>query len=160
MRTSQKSVYLSLGVILFAGVLAFGRSGSETPESRSPEEAVATLPITIGTFSETPPEITGLSCKFSVDAAGLKTRKYIYMNDCGKTAFMKINGVLTKFTNPEFRQYDETTSLAKSKSDQYEMILQVKTGPGTESLPKSGTITVSDKKGREVTTKYYGACGC
>lgn len=160
MKISRKPVYLSLGVVLFAGVLAFGRSGSDAPENRKPEKAVTNPAISIDTFSEAPAELTGKSCKFSVDAAGLKGRKYIYMNDCGKTAFMKINGVVTKFTNPEFREVDKTTSLARSKSDQYVMILEVKTGPGTEGPLKTGTITVTDKTGKEGKTKYYGECSC
>jgi hypothetical protein len=119
-------------------------------------------PIRIDTFSTFPDEIDGCSCYFSNDSTEFKQGKYIYMNNYAKISFMKINGMLTKFTQTEFKVKDKTTVIAKFISGKYDLIIEVKRGEqnGDETTLQSGTIKLSDKKGKTVTTTFYGECGC
>jgi hypothetical protein len=84
------------------------------------------------------------------------------MNDYAQTSFLKINGVLTKFTQTDFKEISKTKTIAKAKSDKYEMTIEVIDGikNGDETWLKTGTIKLSGKKGKTITTTFYGECGC
>ncbi len=84
------------------------------------------------------------------------------MNDVAQTSFLKINGVLTKFTQTEYKKVDSTTVVAKAKSDNYELIIEVKDEgqSGYESSFKIGTLKLTDKKEKTITKTFYGECGC
>jgi len=118
--------------------------------------------MTIDTFSTFPPEIDGCSCYFSNDSTEFKKGEYIYMDDYADTSFLKINGVLTKFNRTDFKEIDSLNIIAKYKSDNYEMTIESKGGiqNGDETWIKTGTITLTDKKGKTVTKTFYGECGC
>lgn len=118
--------------------------------------------LSIDTFSTFPPEIDGCSCYFSNDSTEFNKREYIYMNDFAQTSFLKINGVLTKFTQTDFNEVNKTTTVAKAKSDKYEMTIEVIDGKqsGYETSLKSGTIKLTDKNGKTITKTFYGECGC
>lgn len=119
-------------------------------------------PLRIDTFSTFPDEIDGCSCYFSNDSTEFEQGKYIYMNDYAEISFMKINGILTKFTQTEFKEKDKTTVVAKFISDKYDLTIEVKRGKqnGEETTLQSGTIKLNDKNGKTVTTTFYGECGC
>lgn len=123
-------------------------------------EQVATLKI--DTFSTFPPEIDGCSCYFSNNPLEFEEGKYIYANDFGDISFLKINGVLTKFKQTEFKKVSKSTIIAKFKSDSYEMTIEVVDGKqsGEETTLKTGTIKVTDKNGKTITKNFYGECGC
>lgn len=119
-------------------------------------------PLRIDTFSTFPDEIDGCSCYFSNDSTELEQGKYIYMNNYAEISFMKINGILTKFTQTEFKEKDKNTTVEKFISDKYELIIEVKKGKqnGYESRLQSGKINLNDKKGNTITISFYGECGC
>ena len=118
--------------------------------------------LTIDTFSSFPPEIDGCSCYFSNDSAEFINHEYIYMNDFAQTSFLKINGVLTKFTQTDYKEVSKTTTIVKAKSDKYEMTIEVIDGKqsGDETSLKSGTIKLTDKNGKTIIKTFYGECGC
>ena len=118
--------------------------------------------ITIETFSTFPPEIDGCSCCFSNNATEFKKGEYIYMNDFAQISFMKINGVLTKFTLTDFQNIDSLNIKAKYKSDNYELIIETKdeNQKDSETTIKFGTIKLTNKKGAIVSRRFYGECGC
>ena len=118
--------------------------------------------LTIDTFATFPPEIDGCSCYFSNDSTELKNHIYIYANDYAETSFLKINGVMTKFTQIDFKEIDTLNVVAKYKSDNYEMTIDSKDGlqNGDETWLKTGTIKLTDKKGKTITKTFYGECGC
>jgi hypothetical protein len=119
-------------------------------------------PLRIDTFSTFPDEIDGCSCYFSNDSTEFEQGKYIYMNDYAEVSFMKINGILTKFTQTEFKEKDKTTVVAKFISDKYDFTIEVKRGKqnGEETTLQSGTIKLYDKNGKTVSVTFYGECGC
>jgi hypothetical protein len=118
--------------------------------------------LTVETFSTFPPEINGCSCYFSNDSIEFKKGEYIYVNDYAETSFLKINGILTKFTLTDFKKIDATKTIAKAKNDNYEMTIEVseEIRNGDETWLKTGTIKLTDKNGETVTKVFYGECGC
>jgi hypothetical protein len=57
---------------------------------------------------------------------------------------------------------DTENTVAKYKSDKYEMTIEVKDGGknGDETWLRTGTIKLTDKKGKTLTKTFYGECGC
>ncbi|AFD08600.1 hypothetical protein Solca_3596 [Solitalea canadensis DSM 3403] len=138
------------------------RSSSNKDEQEEGSKESNSLSLTLDSFSSFPPEIEGCSCCFAKDSVAYMKRQYIYMNDFGQTSFLTINGVITKFTQVEFKEIDSLNVKAKYESDNYEMIIESKDGiqNGDETWLKTGTIKLSDKNGKIITTTFYGECGC
>src|SRR5690606_40181846 len=105
------------------------------------------LTLSIDTFSTFPPEIDVCSCYFSNDSTEFKKGEYIYMNDYAQTSFLKVNGVLTKFTQTDFKEVDSLNVKAKYKSDHYEMTIEYKEEiqNGDETWLKKGTSKLIEK---------------
>ena len=84
------------------------------------------------------------------------------MNDYAQISFLKINGILTKFTQTDFKKIDDNSTEARAVSGDYELIIKVKAGEqnGNETWLKSGVIILTDKKGNKITKTFYGECGC
>jgi hypothetical protein len=84
------------------------------------------------------------------------------MNDFAQTSFLKVNGVLTKFDQTDFKKIDSLNIIAKYKGDSYEMIIESKDGiqKGYETALKTGTIKLTDKNGKTIIKTFYGECGC
>lgn len=145
-------------IFLFAcGHKSSDKSVTQTDNIKPDEEV-----LTIDTFSIFPLEIDGCSCYFSNDSTEFNKGEYIYMNDFAQTSFLKINGVLTKFTQTDFKEVSKTTTMAKAKSDKYEITIEVIDGKrsGDETVFKSGTIKLTGKNGETITKTFYGECGC
>jgi len=157
---TRKSNFTSsiLFVFLLTTISVYGQK--DTNATFTKQEKVGNL--TIDTFSSFPPEIEGCSCYFSNNPTELKKEKYIYVNDFAQTSFLKINGVMSKFTQIEYKKINKTTIIAKFKSMNYEMIIEVKDEKksGEETSIKTGTITLTDKKGNIIMRNFYGECGC
>lgn len=116
--------------------------------------------LRIDTFSKSP-ETDSCSCLFSVDSSLLISKHYIFAYDLAVTAFMKINGVMTKFTQTEYTSAGDNTLIYFS-SGAYQMILEAanSTEAGKEKTIQSGSIRVTDKENNAFITTYYGVCGC
>lgn len=141
-------------------LLACGQNNSNV--SQTDNVAIGNQTLTIDTFSTFPSDIDGCSCYFSNDSAEFKRGEYIYMNDYAQTSYLKISGVLTRFTQTDFREIDSLNVRAKYKSDNYDMTIESNRGiqNGDETWLKSGIIKLTDKKGKTVTKTFYGECGC
>jgi hypothetical protein len=151
------STLVTLTFLFACGQSNSNKSVSQTENIKSDDQA-----LTIDTFSTFPPEIDGCSCYFSNDSTEFKKREYIYMNDYAQTSFLKVNGVLTKFTQADFKEIDSLNIIAIYKSDSYEMTIESKDGiqNGDETWLKTGTIKLTDKNGKTITKTFYGECGC
>lgn len=156
MTIKHSVLYLLLTTI--AGIL-LSACGQNHPVN---ERHINQLTLTIDTFSTFPPEIDGCACYFAQNPTGFNKGAYIYMNDYAQTSFMKINGVFTTFTMTTFTQVDSLTVKATYKSESYDMTIESKEGmqSGEETWLKTGTITVTNKKGTSRRIKFYGECGC
>lgn len=158
----NKSLPIFLSAVTLIFLLAFGQSSFNKSISQTdnikPEEEV----FTIDTFSTFPPEIDGCSCYFSNDSLEFNKSEYIYLNDFAQTSFIKINGVLTKFTQTDIIEVSKTSTVAKAKSDKYEMTIEFSNDKqsGDETSLKSGAIKLTNKNGKTITKIFYGECGC
>ncbi len=107
-----------------------------------------------------PNDIEGCSCYFSKNKEGFDSEKYIYADDYGKKAVIKIDG---KFISFPLKQEDfEPTDFRKSFSNgEYEIFLKGKKISGVdETTMIEGELSVKDKNGKTATSKFYGECGC
>ena len=116
--------------------------------------------LRIDTFSKSP-ETDSCSCLFSVDSALSTSKQYIFAYDLAVTAYMKINGVMTKFTQTEYTGAGENTLIYFSGGD-YKMILESANSKEVEKekTVQTGSIRVTDKEENAFITTYYGVCGC
>jgi hypothetical protein len=151
-----------LTIVTSTFLFACGQSNSSKSVSQAENIRSNLQGLTIDNFSTFPPEIDGCSCYFSNDSTEFKKGEYVYMNDYAQTSFLKINGILTKFTQIDFKEIDSLNVKAIYKSDNYEMTIESKDGiqNGDETWLKTGTIKLSNKKGQTITKKFYGECGC
>ncbi len=118
--------------------------------------------LSIDTFSTFPPEIDGCSCYFSSDSVQFNKAVYIYISDYGQTSFLKINNVLTKFTQTASKEVDSTTTIRKMKSNNYELTIEEKylKQSGEETHLNMGTIKITNKNGKTTIKTFFGECGC
>jgi len=158
----NKFISTILIAITVTFLFACGQSNNNKNVTQTDNEIIDDQVMTIDTFSTFPPEIDGCSCYFSNDSTEFKKSEYIYMNDYAQTSFLKINGVLTKFTQTDSKEIDSLNVIAKYKGDNYEMTIESKDGiqNGDETWLKTGTIKLTDKKGKTITKTFYGECGC
>lgn len=115
-----------------------------------------TKEIHLESFSDFPEEIDGCSCYFSISKDELKNRNYIFINDFGNIAFIKIDGNLIRFelTNHDndiyiynYNDYTMKVEIIKRKFIDSELELE------------KGIITIDTPKG-ELKQKFIGECGC
>ena len=159
----KKNNFVPVFLIAITLSFLFACKQSNSNENDTPvANEISDDPLTIDSFSTFPPEIEGCSCYFSNDSTAFKKGKYIYINDYAQTSFLKINGVLTKFTQTEFKEVDKSTTIAKAKSDKYEMTIEVIHGKQSdeETSLQTGTIKLISKKGKSIIKAFYGECGC
>lgn len=150
-------------LFIFSGLaLVLLMACKQNPKNKQAPVTEPLVALTIDTFSQFPPEIDGCSCYFANNPVDFKNSEYIYMNDFAQTCFMKINGAMVKFTQTEFKKADADNTTAKYKSGGYTLTIQVKNGKasGDETTFASGTITLVDKSGRQITRPFFGECGC
>ena len=91
---------------------------------------------------------------FSIFCTFSKCRIYrnfnIYINEYIQTSFLKINGVLTKFTQTDLNKLDHKTVFLKAKSTNFNLTIEVKDEikNGDEKWLKSGEIILTNKNGQ------------
>lgn len=162
MKNRTKILTTFISVIALTFIFACGQNSSNKKVTQADNIPTDQQSMTIDTFSTFPPEIDGCSCYFSNDSTEFKNKKYIYINDLAQTSFLKINGVLTKFTQTEFKDINKTTKIAKAKSEKFEMTIEIHDiiQNGDETWLNTGTIKLTDKNGKTITKTFYGECGC
>ena len=122
--------------------------------------SVQDVQLNIDTFSTFPPEIDGCACYFSTNETEFNNHTYIYADDYQNTAFVSINGVMTKFELSTSNNSDEH-SIETFVNDEYEIIIDLKqVGQLDETWQKEGTLTITPKNGKEIVKTIYGECGC
>ncbi len=158
----NKLLHALISVLTLVLFIACGQSGSKKEMTEIDQTTNSPPSFTIDTFSTFPPEIDGCSCYFSNDSIEFKKGQYIYMNNFREISFLKINNVLTKFTQDSIEQVNPTTTIAKAKSDLYKLSIESIDGiqNGDETWLKTGTIKLKDNSGNILTKTFYGECGC
>jgi hypothetical protein len=157
--SKYSSIFLTLVMLIF---ISCEKGNSNKGQNQNHILNTSDKTLKIETFSTFPSEIDGCSCYFSNDSNEFKNDKYIYVNDFAQTSFLKINGVIVKFNQTFFKKVNKTTTIAKAKSNNYEIIIEVKKGKpnGDETWLNTGTIKLKDRNGKTITKTFYGECGC
>lgn len=158
-------------IIFFSAFLLVAcKKGKETvsePSSDSlsvvKDSATASIPsgkIQIETISF-PEEIKECSCYFARNKADFEAEKYIYADDAGKTAYMKLDGkrlAMNLISSSDMEVEDELTK--EIESNDYKISVKGKKIKGEEALLFEGTLTIEKPDGSVISTPIYGECGC
>lgn len=116
--------------------------------------------IAINTFPF-PTEIKECSCYFAKSKADFLAEKYIYADDAGKTAYMKLDGKRLTLNLLSSSDMEADEELSKEiENDDYKISVKGKKIKGEEALLFEGTITIEKSDGTIVTLPIYGECGC
>lgn len=108
-----------------------------------------------------PKEIKECSCYFAKNKADFEAEKYIYADDAGKTAYMKLDGkrLAMNLISSSDMEVDEELS-KEIESDDYKISVKGKKIKGEEALLFEGTLTIEKTDGTVITMPIYGECGC
>lgn len=107
-----------------------------------------------------PAEVNGCSCYFAKNKNDFDQEKYIYIDDYGNSAFLKIDGKMVKIEMNE-GDFDPENFSKIIKNDEYSVTIQgKKINELEEVMMFQGTMTVENKKGEKTITPIYGECGC
>ena len=107
-----------------------------------------------------PAEVNGCSCYFSKNEEDFQAEKYIYIDDYGNSAFLKIDGKTVKIKMEE-GDFDPDNFSKIIKNDDITVTIQGKKVKALEEVMRfEGTMTVENKNGEKTITPIYGECGC
>lgn len=107
-----------------------------------------------------PAEVQGCSCYFAANQQDFEKEKYLYIDDYGNNAYIKINGEMVKFPLEE-GDFDPEHFGKVIKNDQYSITIKgEKIKDQEEAMMFRGTMTVEDHAGNRTETPIYGECGC
>lgn len=127
------------------------------------DSATASIPsgkIQIETISF-PEEIKECSCYFARNKTDFEAEKYIYADDSGKTAYMKLDGKRLSMNLISSSDMEVDEELTKEiENDDYKISVKGKKIKGEEALLFEGTLTIEKPDGSVISTPIYGECGC
>lgn len=107
-----------------------------------------------------PAEVNGCSCYFAKNKEEFEKEKYIYIDDYGNNAFLKVDGNPVKIKMKE-GDFDPENFSKVIKNDEFTVTIQGKKVSELEEVMMfEGTMTVENKKGEKTITSIYGECGC
>lgn len=115
--------------------------------------------INIETFGF-PPEVSGCSCYFSKNKEDFQDEKFVYIDDYGNNAYLKIEGKTIKIPMKE-GDFDPENFNKSIKNDEFTITIKGKKIKEFEEVMMfEGTMTVENKNGEKTVTPIYGECGC
>ena len=107
-----------------------------------------------------PPEIDGCSCYFSKNKVDFENEKYIYIDDYGKNAFIKMNNKLQKISIKD-DDFDPENFQKEFKNEELSIKISGKKVKELEEVMMfEGSMEVTLKNGKKSTVQIYGECGC
>ncbi|MDO7174231.1 hypothetical protein [Mariniflexile sp. AS56] len=153
---------LILTVILFFGCNNSPNSKSNEMKKNLKESVSETNGLQIQVIENWPDEIDGCSCYSSKSKDEFEKEEYIYMDNYGDLAYMKINGKLERF---KLTKSDTLTSSNDSRktwtNENFEFIIEtLQIGRIDETWQHKGKLTLKSNEGEIIETKIYGECGC
>ncbi|KPH12734.1 hypothetical protein [Chryseobacterium sp. ERMR1:04] len=108
-----------------------------------------------------PKEIKECSCYFARNKADFEAEKYIYADDAGKTAYMKLDGKRLAMNLISSSDMEADEELSKEiEIDNYKISVKGKKIKGEEALLFQGILTIEKPDGTVETLPIYGECGC
>jgi len=108
-----------------------------------------------------PNEIKECSCYFAKNKSDFENEKYIYADDAGKTAYMKLDGkrlAMNLISSSDMEADEELTK--EIENENYKISVKGKKIKNEEVLLFEGTLTITKPDGSVTTMPIYGECGC
>jgi len=109
-----------------------------------------------------PDDIEGCSCYFSRNRAEFKKSEYIYMDNYGDIAYLKINGNLERFRlakSKSLMSSDRTEATWVNENFEFDIKTE-QIGQIDETWQRKGKLTLKQKDGEIIEEDIYGECGC
>ena len=108
-----------------------------------------------------PKEIKECSCYFAKNKTDFENEKYIYADDAGKTAYMKLDGkrIAMNLISSSDMEVDEELN-KEIENENYKISVRGKKIKNEEVLLFEGTLTIEKPDGSITTIPIYGECGC
>lgn len=107
-----------------------------------------------------PPEVDGCSCYFSKNKVDFENEKYIYIDDYGKNAFIKMDNKLQKISIKD-DDFDPENFQKEFKNEEVSIKVSGKKVKELEEVMMfEGSMEVTLKNGKKSTVPIYGECGC
>ena len=107
-----------------------------------------------------PAEVQGCSCYFAKNKEDFDKGKYIYVDDYGNTAYIKLNGKVTKIPMQE-GDFDPSDFSKTISNEQFTVSIKGrKLKELDETMQFQGELTLQKKDGTKSVTHIYGECGC
>lgn len=159
-------------IIFFSAFLLTAcKKDKDTVQSSNPSDSVNLVKDSANTSAASgkvlvdiipfPKEIKECSCYFARNKADFEAEKYIYADDAGKTAYMKLDGkriAMNLISSSDMEVDEELTK--EIESDQYKISVKGKKIKSEEALLFEGTLTIEKPDGTVETMPIYGECGC
>lgn len=140
---------------------AIGKDNDSTEVKMDSTQTVINQPQQIPLESfPFPAEVNGCSCYFGKTKQDFENQKYIYIDDYGNTAYLKVNGKEIKFPMKE-GDFDPENFSKTLRNEEYTITISgQKLKEKDEVMLFEGTMTVENKSGEKTITSIYGECGC
>ena len=128
-------------------------------DSLNTQEPQNSNQINLETFGF-PAEVNGCSCYFAKTKDDFEDEKYVYIDDYGNSAFVKLDRKMIKIAMKE-GDFDPANFSKIIKNDDLTITIKgKKVNELEEVMMFEGTMTVENKKGEKTSTPIYGECGC
>lgn len=135
-------------------------SDSTTTVSIEPAEPEAAAKLMLQSFPM-PAEVEGCSCYFARNQKEYENEQYVYVDDYGNNAYIKLDGHMIKIPMEE-GDFDPSNFSKVLEDSEYRISMSgKKTSEQDETMMFTGQLAVLIKKeNRTITTPVYGECGC
>lgn len=160
-------------IIVFASamMLVSCKKEQKTTQNTNPADFVQTVQDSVKTEHSSekilvesfpfPQEIKECSCYFAKNRADFEAEKYIYTDDAGKTAYMKLDGKRIAMNLISSSDMESGEELNKEiENGDYKISVKGKKVKGEEALIFEGSMTIEKPDGTKETVPVYGECGC
>lgn len=115
--------------------------------------------VTAQTFA-IPPEVQGCSCLFAKNKEDFDNGKYVYVDDYGNTAYIKVQDKMIQIPMRE-GDFDPSDFSKVIKNSEIAVIIKgKKVKESGEKNTFEGEMMVETKDGMKTTIPIYGECGC
>jgi len=129
----------------------------EVFKSKNQITSLDTINLTI--FTELPKDIMGCACYFYLTKSDQKEKRFIFANNFYQTAYISINGKLTKFT---LYKHKEDSNLFEYTNNSYKLNVSFskRQSEGSEGFSIIGIIILKQKNKVVAKKNIIGYCGC
>lgn len=157
--------------VLAAGLLVIGcKKETQTSTDKgsdstliSKNDSITSKPndaISVETFPF-PTEIKECSCYFASSKKDFENENYIYADNAGTLAYMKIDG--KRLALPLISSSDmevDDILIKEIENENYKISVKGKKLKSEEALLFDGTLTIEKPDGTQTVIPIYGECGC